>query len=399
MHLLSISRTVRGGTIRLTGLVQRGDSSDPTDVWFEFPEVYADWVPESADPFAAALLVPAMMAQEPLILDPPISPLLLGNLSEIRNIFAKWYPELLASTITATAGQVRPPAAEPRAATFFSGGVDSFYTLLKRLGPDPLPEPLTHLIYMRGIETPLEAAHGTEASSARIELIAATLGIEVIAGKTNIRTFFNRHWERYYLGSGLAATAIALGGGFRSICIPSADPYSRLKAQGSTPLTDPLFSSEYLRIVHDGAEVDRSEKVARAISWDPDTVRANLRVCMGNSGGDFNCGTCYKCVRTAIVLDLLGHLDTSGLSRSSDRSRWPAALRADQIGYNKEALALAVSLGTRPDLLRILRRTVDRHERFDAMVRLIKHSPLVRLLPVLRAVRDRLGVAPRVHKV
>jgi hypothetical protein len=285
MRLHDISRVVQGGTVRLSGWVTRDGDREPTEVYFEFGEEFAEWVPESADPFAAALLVPAMMAQEPLVITPPISPLLLRNLPDIRDIFAKWYPELFASPITATPGSVRAPAVDPSAATFFSGGVDSFYTLLKRLGPDPLPEPLTHLIYMRGVETPLEEARGTDAALARIQIVADAQGVGVVVGQTNIRTFFKRHWERYYVGSGLAATALALGGGLRTVCVPSTTPYSRFRPEGSNPLTDPKFSTEYTQLVHDGSEVDRSRKIEKALEWNAEAVRTNLRVCMANDGG------------------------------------------------------------------------------------------------------------------
>jgi hypothetical protein len=399
MQLLSVLRTVRDGKVRLSGMVRRGNAAEPTEVYFEFPGEWAEWVPESADPFAAALLIPAMMAREPLVLDPPISPMLLRNLPEIRSAFATWYPEMLASPITATPGAVRPAPIEPRAATFFSGGVDSFYTLFKRLGPDPLPEPLTHVIFMRGIETPLEEAKGTDASLAHIQAIASELGVSVISGETNIRTFFKRHWERYYFGSGLAATAAALSGGLSTVCIPSGRSYAYLHPEGSNPITDQMMSTEACRIVHDGSEANRAQKLEAAIRFAPDVVRANLRVCMMNDGGAFNCGACYKCVRTMVVLDILGELERHTLFRKVDRAAWERWMEADHHMFNCEALAFARRHAAPPATIRLLQSVVDRRERTDALIRLVKHSPLVRVLPVLRAIRDRLGMPARMHEL
>lgn len=397
MRLHDISRVVRDGTVRLSGWVTRDGDREPTEVYFEFGEEFAEWVPESADPFAIALLVPAMMAQEPLVITPPISPMLHRNLPEVRDAFAQWFPELLASSIKATPGRVRSPALQPRAASFFSGGVDSFYTLLKRKGPAPLPEPLTHVIFMRGIETPLDESQGTEGSLERITALSMQCGVGVVAGETNIRTFFNRHWERYYFGSGLAATAAALSAGLSTVCIPSGRAYSHFHPEGSNPITDQMLSTEACRVVHDGAEANRAQKLEAAIRMAPEIVRPNLRVCMNNQGGAFNCGACYKCVRTMVILDILGELEQHTLFNRVDRRIWKRWLQADHHMFNTEALAFARRHNAAAPTIRLLQQIVDRTERFDAVVQFVKHSPLARLLPGLRSVRDRLGISARMH--
>src|SRR5690606_23716050 len=101
------------------------------------------------------------------------------------------------------------PALRTGGATFFSGGVDSFYSLLKhQRGAGGLP-PLTHIIFMRGIETRLDLSKGVDESEAWIQEIAAVAGIKCITGASNIRTSLqgpesNLHWERHYHGSALA---------------------------------------------------------------------------------------------------------------------------------------------------------------------------------------------------
>jgi hypothetical protein len=225
--------------------------------------------------------------------------------------------------------------------------------------------------------------------------VAHHLGLDWIAGETNVRTFFGRNWERYYAGSGLAATALALGRGFSACCIPASSTYSAPHWCGTTFVTDPMFSTESLTLLHDGADTERGHKIRSILQWDAPLVREHLRVCIHNNGGAWNCGKCYKCVRTAIILELLGELEDGPRFQVSPASNWRKTLPDDHVYFTREALQMARELGSRPDLIRMLERIVNRRARFDATVELVKHSPLVRALPAITWVRDRLGIAPR----
>lgn len=241
------------------------EKTQDVEVYFEFPRAYEDFVSRNADAFAIALMLPSMAAGEPLEIDPPVSESLLFNLKGIQDIFHAWHPQFERVPIHATARiEPRKPKAA-RAATFFSGGVDSFYSLLKRLGPDPLPAPLTHMIFMHGVEQKLDHSEGTESSQQRAEKIAWMTGVECIVGKTNLRTVFPLHWERYYVGTALAATAVALSEGLGYVCIPSSFTHLHQDfptPHGTTPVVDERYSTEAIRVVHDGAEVTRAQKTA-----------------------------------------------------------------------------------------------------------------------------------------
>src|SRR5581483_5961901 len=183
MRLIDVSKVERGDSIRLIGRVTTKESAEPLEVYFEFPAEYRDFIADEADCFVVALLVPAMASDEPLEIVPSVSPLLLGNLPRIRDIFHNWYGWMGRIDIRATArsAPAGPPA--PRAATFFSGGVDSFYTLLKRLDKETLPVPLTHMIFMRGIESDLEHGKAVAEAQAWAKQIAGELGIGCIVGE------------------------------------------------------------------------------------------------------------------------------------------------------------------------------------------------------------------------
>lgn len=395
MRLHEVTRTWQDGQVRLTGVITRAGSPGPFELYFAYPESVSDWVVESAEPFAAAMLVPAMYWHEDLEVDQPISPRLARFLPDARAAFASWSRDLTLPALHVRAGAPWTAPQVRRTACFFSGGVDSFHTALRRHKQEPLPEPLTHLLFMRGIETPLAESRGVSDSQQHVETIAQRMGIGCIAGETNLRTFFGRNWERYYVGSGLAATALSLGRGFSAICIPGSSTYAHPHWCGTTFVTDPMFSTESLSLHHDGADTERGHKVRAILQWNAPLVREHLRVCIHNNGGAWNCGKCYKCVRTAIILELLGELGNGPPFQESPARNWRHTLPNDHVFFTREALQMARELGTRPDLIRMLQGIVNRRARFDATVQFIKHSPLARALPAFTWLRDRLGIAPR----
>jgi hypothetical protein len=397
MRLIDVEFRTTSEHACLIGRVACGEPRREVEISFEFPRRYEAFVSRTADAFPIALLVPSMAAGEPLEIVPPVSESLLFNLAGIRDIFHTWYPQFQRVAIDAK------PRIDPRrpivaqAATFFSGGVDSLYTLLKRLYHDPLPAPLTHMIFMHGIEQELGDSKGADQSQQRAEQIAATVGVECIVGKTNLRTLFPLHWERYYFGSGLAATAVALSGGLGYACIPSSFTYRHQVPHGSTPLVDERFSTEAIRIVHDGGEASRAVKTARILEWNPPLVLQNLRVCIENAGGDFNCGKCYKCVRTGVALKAMGLWEQASTFPDKSTSHWDKVISDDHPVLTEENLDLARERGIDRELIARLERIVRKRRRLDGFATFVKSSPLEHLLPIFRRARRWAGGKPRMH--
>ena len=378
------------GEVRLVGEIESA-SGKRLDTYFAFPERFEEFVSVTADPFAVTMLPPAMAAGESVEIVPPVSPQLLLSLHRVRDMLDAWFPEFHHAEIQATprARELRPLSG--RAATFFSGGVDSFYTLLKYLRAERLPAPMTHVIFMRGIETRLELVKGFEDSLRLNEEIARELGVEVIVGETNIRTTSRLHWEKRYVGSGLAATALALAGGLDYVCVPSGASYLDLLPRGSSPLIEERFSSEDVRILTDGAEVSRAEKVGRIVEWDRDTVLNYLRVCIENDGGAYNCGECYKCVRTAVALAASGAWDDARNFRNRSKTHWERSARNDQRNLVAENQRFAHQVGADPALTAMLDRVVRRHERSLAVRTLVAGTPAERLIPLVSRIRNRIA--------
>jgi len=255
----------------------------------------------SADPFIAAMLLPAMHAGRDIIIPDSLSasPKFLGNVAKLQEIFALWYPALKPIKISCRAGDVDVENANSDCSTFFSGGLDASFTLLKHHSI------LTHLIYVRGIDMQLgDDTLYQQCLSANAE-IADRFGKVLMPIESNVRFFIRAlsasaiNWSKAQ-GCGLASIAYALGQ--QKVFISSSNSYDNLHPYGTHPLTDPLFSTESVTILHDGSEVRRHEKLL-AVSGN-DFLLQRIRVCWQDKG--LNCGKCDKCLHFRLALTLCG---------------------------------------------------------------------------------------------
>ncbi len=125
---------------------------------------------------------------------------------------------------------------------------------------------------------------------------------KLIPVETNHFAFGYRYNLSRNLTQGSALASLALLLGFPCAYIPSAYSYDQLVPLGSHPLTDPLWSTEGVEIIHDGAEMRRSDKIIKIA--ENETALDNLRVCFNDM--NMNCGRCPKCLRTMIPLKIVG---------------------------------------------------------------------------------------------
>lgn len=442
-------------------------------LWYRVPRSYA--VTDSADPFLAAALFPAMRLGRKIEVDPAlsVSPRLLENLRALQEIHHVWNPQLRIVPIEAMTAPGR--ALRDGVLSFFSGGVDSLYTFLKR------QEELTHLVHIQGFDFSAEsgdsgaliAADLTDLSQLAFKLLAPANAVraflrsrlspktlsdlaeyrrsgevpegleEALAGDLNrvltegpiwqdrrfagialrpetrellaagpppedtvrlnrrlledafpleisrprgrsfdiavdrntrfvenagktlvpVATNYFSFGYRYNLsrtltqGNSLACVALLLG--FPRVYIPGAYSYGQLIPLGSHPLTDPLWSNGSVAIVHDGAEVQRVDKVVK-IARNRDAL-ANLRVCFTDM--NVNCGRCSKCLRTMIPLALLDAQAPPFPPLPSLRKiRRMRLANENERKYFKENFD--ASLGAaRPELRRALSSVLRRYER------------------------------------
>lgn len=399
MRLTDISIRHDANTCRLVGTVEKGRPSASVELMYEYPLDVAPLLSAAADPFVAALLIPCMSEGEPLEIVPAISPRLLASLDAIQTIVSQWWPalrrvEVLAHSVRSTAANLSGVSA-----SFFSGGVDSFYTCLKhvRESGSSRSARLTHLIHMDGVEALLERSADVGPLRETIREVAERYGLKTIFGKTNMRSLFPISWSTYYHGAGLSSIGLSLSAGFSQILIPSTHSFRHLLPWGSHPLLDPLWSTEETEIVHDGCEVTRVEKTAR-IAQDPFALQ-HLRVCLRNGAGLGNCGRCKKCIRTMIALEAMGVLPratTFPRQLPNDFDKFLPVESDNDRAFAEEILEYLAATDPDSELASAITGRIRRSKRRAATRSYLNNSRLGVALPVMRRIH---GAAVRLASI
>jgi hypothetical protein len=272
----------------------------PDDIEFVYRDMPASAIVAPGDALVASMLIPAMAVGEDVSIDVPVSAKLLEGAAKAVRINKEWYPKFHASRVEA-------PIADPivptgRVASLFSGGIDSFYSILR-----PRTDPVTLLVTIVGFDLRFENRVWAGPILSRLAAAADALGRSIIVVDSNAYEVGHRylvHAEHH--GAFLAGAVIGLGC-IRRCYIPSSWVLWRLfPPYGSHPATDPLWSTDGTEIVHDAVDVSRVEKGLEIAG--NQVVLDHLRVCVRRPDL-YNCGRCVKCVATALNLHIAGTLD------------------------------------------------------------------------------------------
>jgi hypothetical protein len=245
----------------------------------------------SSEAFACACLLPAMSAGEDLKIHAPVCDQWLDNIASARGVAQRWWA-YSGGEINATS--VHRSSAGLGAAMFFTGGVDSFYTLLNA------PERIEAIVFVEGFDVKLTDSSRLQNVRRWLNAIAEAKDVNLITVRTNMRAhpvFHRISWNISH-GSALAAVGHCLSTRFSRLYIASTE--LRAPPWGSHPELDETWSSRALRFINHAPDVSRLEKVA-SISRDP-LVSRYLRVCWQHLTSDMNCGSCEKCLRTQLAL-------------------------------------------------------------------------------------------------
>jgi len=305
--------------IRLVGDVSYDTQSLKSEMyWFEFDKKYSASLSRSGNPWLVCLLPLAMKLGEPIVINLPVDKQLVEKLQHLMLIWKNWYEDLMVVPIEVLKFENKEYLGQSTAA-FFSGGVDSFFTVLNNENSNGQKQGIKvdDLISIYGFDIPIDNMEATQRHSNNMREIAATLKKELIEVKTNLRkTSWNQtDWGHHSHACGLLSIAHMLEDKYRNILIASTSGYIGLEFWGSHVITDPLLSSSHLKCIHDGAEIKRIDKTAYIA--DSDLVKRYLHVCWKDNS-DKNCGQCVKCFRTITVLEVLGILDQFELFDQED---------------------------------------------------------------------------------
>jgi len=275
-----------------------------------------------------------------------------------------WYPELMERIeLEVIARSPSPRTTKPhrnRTICCFTGGVDSFYTLINNASI------VDNLLFVWGYDIPLTDPERYNEVAGHLRSVSKDFGISLVEVSTNLKEFFeplelNKYWGGISHGCALAAVGLLLESIYNQFVIPGTFTYANPSPHGSHPLLDPLWSTESLHFIHDGAGATRTEKT-ETIARSP-IVQHNLRVCWQNKSV-YNCGKCLKCIRTMIHLETIGELDKYTTFPHEIDLSYVESIPFDKVEFTRfSALKKFVESHGRYDLAQLMQGSLDNYLR------------------------------------
>ena len=255
---------------------------------------------KSGDALLCLGLAPAMELGADLVIEAPVSAELLENAGRIQDLLCDWYPGYRRISIRAETAETILPRARG-AGLFYSGGVDSSYSLLNH------QHEIDALVTVIGADVGIADSDRVASLRQAVSEVSHHYGLEAILVTTDIRNVSDRMigWVEYHAAF-LTAVGHLLGERFGTVTIASSGS-ERAKniPWGSNPNLDPLYGTSAMRIHHDTA-IDRFTKLKDIV--DEPALMKHLRVC---SKSDPNCNECPKCGFVMHELAVLNAQDKS----------------------------------------------------------------------------------------
>ena len=302
------------GRVRLAGEIAYDDRPGLETWWFEVDEEHGASLSLSGTPWLAALLPLAASLGQSLRIGIPVDPVLAANAPRISEIWASWYrkrfPWLRPVTIQAGLEPAPPEPVARETGAFFSGGIDSFYTVLENAEHEDRAQfpKIDRLLWVGGFDLPLASPEREfRRLRARLAEAARGLGLGFIDVRTNLRETRLREvgWGHIAHGCALASVGLALERRFRALYIAPSYDQGDLKPWGTHPETDPLLSTRTTRFIHDTLGPRRIRKLERICR--SEVAMRSLHVCFRSGTAD-NCCGCRKCLLAMMMLEVSGDM-------------------------------------------------------------------------------------------
>jgi hypothetical protein len=292
------------GYERIAAKVRYGWRSEK--LWFDVPQNSAHTDNQTGNHWLLAFLPPAFERGETLRIELPVDAQLLENTQKLQAIWTGWFPERKPVEVQVKTTSAATSAARPhkgKTGLFFTGGVDSFFSLLHF---DAVSSgKIDDLIYVWGFDIPLSNPAAFEGKMTSLKQVAELLGKNVITVITNLRQTRLRKidWGMRMHGPAIGAVGLLFDRRWEKILFSSSRTRHDSEPWGSHFLTTSLMSSSCMRFIEYGTEFDRFEKTREIAK--SEVALQHLHVCW-REGSEKNCGRCEKCYRTLLLLELLG---------------------------------------------------------------------------------------------
>lgn len=311
--LTAAPRRIRDGSgeVRVSADIE---GADP--LWFSVAGEHEAILGDRADHVAVALLLPAMRYGRDLHVGGTVTDSLLHRLNhDLQPLVRSVHPGY--RRIAVTADDVLPAGCAPAGVvTGFSGGVDSFATLMEyALRPGvPSGMRITHLLNNN------VGAHGDgggalwETRYRALAPLAADLGLPFLRVDSNIAVHyphmgfmetatFRNAAAVHLLNGGVGRSYHASEGAYRNVRMPPL--HGDIGLAGA--MTFPLLSTPALTLESTGSGLSRIERTL-ALAGTPHA--RYLDVCIDpDPARTTNCSRCWKCMRTMLTLEVAGRLE------------------------------------------------------------------------------------------
>ena len=324
-------------------IVYRYELSGPWSSYFntnnEFEITYPfdlETIPESIRilPFLA-LVLPVSWVCGGQIEMPECDEDFCNCLDDVKDAYRKMYPMLSfgGTLITKRVKNDRLSAGDREKLVCFSGGVDALNTTIGHIEEKPV------LAAIWGADVPFGDENGWKPVDELIRTDAETLGLERITIRSSFRKMLpegrlgslveasgDGWWHGFQHGIGILAHMAPAAWALNADTVYIASSYTSedVYTCASDPTIDNHVRFCSCRVIHDGYEQDRQDKIRRIVGYSGDNGKAfPLHVCWEKRGGD-NCCHCEKCWRTMLGIYVeggdpkaYGFKEFDGLSRLS----------------------------------------------------------------------------------
>lgn len=339
MRISNLRKEIREGKAYLVTDIDCGFSAGK-ELWFSVDTKYSDWFAiDVYDCFLVEAVYMAMYYGEDVEIDGLVSKRLYKNLTQymmpfikslktdfkLVNVKVKGYKEAEKNGLGVVG-------------TGFSGGVDSFSTIICRYeNESDLEYKINCLFFFNLGQYPGKTAEDRYKNAMEhyenSKRFSDEVGLPFVFLDSNMFDYYLPQWE-YDAGTLCRISAIlALQRAISKYYIAGSYHYLQQNTSETKHLDDIgdsfiyyVVSPASTEIILDGGQFYRSDKVVQLSSYQPAT--RHLNVCVNPNldlSKEKNCSICHKCLRTLIDLDSLGKLED--FSDVFDIDKYHAAIR------------------------------------------------------------------------
>ena len=275
---------------------------------------------DTFDAHAVALLVPAMIRGEPLVIEGDVDEMLLEALRGLVQKALRLMAPGWAQVPVEAAARPAPRTTDwtKGAATAVSGGIDSMHLIRHRLLAAAVPEPLRVRVFVHhhvGAHDEDQALFTERYDHAR--RIADRLGVPLVGARCDLGPAYRGMSFIHSVTPRNVAASLSLDHLFTAFHFASTEPIGErpvMSRMGGISILDalllPLFNTTRVSWLPFGGDTTRLRKTAAVIA--DDRLCADLNVCIRGdrrTRSALNCGRCYKCARLLLQAEADGRFE------------------------------------------------------------------------------------------